>query len=136
MTERMGVGNRDMIRAIISKSSAKSFKRNWTKIHAFFFGIKSDSSFGYLFEDLMFDTNGPYPYCEELETILSEFQSTGIIGSHNPALRDYTINISEEDFEQTTTALRRNDKDKIEEISRKFSEELGIMQQQVVGINQ
>jgi hypothetical protein len=127
-------GIRDVIKAIFSKSrgGTGSFKRNWIGIHTFFYQIKSDSRYSDLFNDLMFDTNGPYPYCEDLEIIMSEFQSTGIIGSHNPILRDYTINVTESDCQSISELFRRADVDKLGEISKKFIEDLGIKPQNIV----
>ena len=92
-----GLSDKEIIKAIISESSNEisRFSRNGVNIQSFFFGLTEDDNYKDLFNDLIFDTNGPFPYSEELDEILSSLHFTGIIGSINPVLKDYTINITD-----------------------------------------
>jgi hypothetical protein len=118
----------EILLAMLLESSGKikSFKRSWTKVHSFFFEMKQTEEFSDLFIDFLFDTNGPYPYCEKLDEILSEFQLTGIIGSSNPMLREYLINVNKQDTKDLSFSLSAEELSKIEKLANAFSKNVGI----------
>lgn len=111
---------------LMATDRTKAFKRSWTKTHSFFFKISNDEEFSDLFDKMLFDTNGPYPFSEELDEILSEFQLTGIIGSPNPILKEYSINISMETAESIFSPLPTEENVRFEKLAALFSETLGI----------
>jgi hypothetical protein len=115
----------NILLALILESSKEinSFKRSWTEIHSFFYQMKKNDEFSNLFENFLFDNNGPYPYCEKIDEILSEFQLTGIISSPNPILKEYTINIKKEIDEQNFSF--NFEIEKIKKLSTLFSKNLG-----------
>lgn len=119
--------DKELIKAIISQSSNKidSFSRNRVDIHSFFYELTKDEKYRDLFSDLFFDTNGPFPYSEQLDEILSLLHFTGIIGSINPVLKDYTINISDKYFKTLSESMNRQDVQKVEALSETFSRKLG-----------
>jgi hypothetical protein len=59
--------------------------------------MKANRKFSPLFDDfiILFDINGLSPFCEHLQYIFSDFRYSGIVGSINPILGEYTININE-----------------------------------------
>jgi hypothetical protein len=129
MTSRSGsnLSDKEIIKAIISESSKEidSFTRNRVNIHSFFYGLTRNDNYKDLFSDLFFDTNGPYPYSEELDEILSLLHFTGIIGSINPVLRDYKINIGEEYFKTLSGSMDKQDVQKVESLAEEFIRKLG-----------
>jgi hypothetical protein len=116
----------NIILAIIFEASdnIKSFKRSWTELHSFFYEMKKSNEFSALFEDFLFDNNGPYPYCEKIDEIFSEFQLTGIISSPNPILKEYMINIKKNLTDEIVIPLNV-ESDEIKKIATLFSQKLG-----------
>lgn len=120
------VYNSDIITAIILESSnnVQSFKRSLTSIHQFFYDISTTPEFSSLFEDLLFDTNGQSPFCEELDEILTELQSCDIIGSPNPFLKDYTIKIKKSNLTDDIFSFDPEIEDLIKKTANEFSNKL------------
>jgi hypothetical protein len=120
------VSNNDIITAIILESSneIQSFKRSWTSIHQFFYDISKTPGFSTIFEDLLFDTNGQSPFCEELDEILTELQSCDIIGSPNPFLKDYTIKIKKTNLNKDVFSFNPEVEELIKKIANEFSNKL------------
>ena len=120
------VSNNDIITAIILESSneIQSFKRSLTSIHQFFYDISTTSRFSSLFEDLLFDTNGQSPFCEELDEILTELQSCDIIGSPNPFLKDYTIKIKKSNLINDIFSFEPEVEGLIKKIANEFCNKL------------
>ena len=120
------VSNDDIIMAIILESSneIRSFKRSLKSIHKFFYDMSLRPDFSSLFEHLLFDTNGQSPFCEELDEILTELQSCDIIGSPNPALKEYTIKIKKTDLDGEIFSFDSKVDELIKKIATNFSREL------------
>ena len=120
------VSNDDIIMAIILESSneIQSFSRSLTSIHKFFYDISTNSEFSSLLKDLLFDTNGQSPFCEELDEILTELQSCDIIGSPNPFLKDYTIKIKKTDLRDDIFSFNPDVEEMIKKIAKDFSNKL------------
>lgn len=123
------VSNDDIIMAIILESSneIQSFSRSLTSIHQFFYDISITSEFSSLFKDLLFDTNGQSPFCEELDEILTELQSCDIIGSPNPFLKDYTIKIKKTELRDDIFSFKPDVEELIIKIAKDFSNKLKIV---------
>ncbi|MCJ7449699.1 MAG: hypothetical protein MUO72_18650 [Bacteroidales bacterium] len=68
----------------------KGFTSNHEQLHRNFYRLKKD--FPQYFERLTFDTNGHYPYSEDLDSILQDFQICGIINKLNPKFRTIIFN--------------------------------------------
>lgn len=115
-----------IIMAIIIESSNEinSFKRGLISIHRFFYDISTDPQYSSLFEDLLFDTNGQTPFCEELDEILTDLQSCDIIGSPNPFLKEYTINIKKTELEHNIFSFPPEIEEIIKKIADEFSDKL------------
>lgn len=120
------VYNNDIIMAIILESSneIQSFKRSLKSIHKFFYDMSIIPDFSSLFENLLFDTNGQSPFCEELDEILTELQSCDIISSPNPFLKEYTIKIRKTDLDSKIFSFDPKIEELIKKIATKFSYEL------------
>ena len=120
------ISNDDIIMAIILESSNEidSFNRSLKSIHKFFYDMSIIPEFSNLFENLLFDTNGQSPFCEELDEILTELQSCDIIGSPNPFLKEYTIKIRKTDLDNKLFSFDPKVEELIKKISTKFSCEL------------
>ena len=90
-----------VILKIILESSEKidSFTSRWTDIHQFFYDISRDSKYTSLFDDLLFDTNGPFPFSSEIDEILSGIYVSGIIEIPNPVKEAYSINVKKSEVE-------------------------------------
>lgn len=117
------VSNNDIVMAIILESSnqIRSFKRGLTSIHQFFFDISINPEFSSLLENLLFDTNGQSPFCEELDEILTELQSCDIIGSPNPFLKDYTIKVKKSNLNTNVFSFDPGIENLIKKMANDFS---------------
>lgn len=118
--------NDDIIMAIILEASneIQSFKMSLKSIHTFFYDMSIIPDFSSLFENLLFDTNGQSPFCEELDEILTELQSCDIISSSNPFLKEYTIKIRKTDVDSKIFSFDPKVEELIQKIATKFSYEL------------
>jgi len=79
-----------------------------------------------MFDDLLFDTNGGYPFCEKLDEILSEFQLSGIIGSKNPILKEYSIDIGGIEEKEVYDYVSPKDVPNIKKLADLFVSNLGV----------
>ena len=120
------VSNDDIIMAIILESSndVSSFERSLKSIHKFFYEASVIPDYSSILGNLLFDTNGQSPFCEELDEILTELQSCDIIGSPNPFLKEYTIKIRKNDLDGDIFSFDPPVEELIKEIAAKFSSEL------------
>jgi len=79
--------------------------------------------------DLLFDTNGNYPYCDRIDELLQEFQLSGVLSRPNPTYKYNDIAItsspSAEEFKQSlaaSTALQKT----YDSIFAQFKAQLGV----------
>ena len=56
-------------------------KLNNIKFHTIIF--KYTKEYPKLFKEFMFDNNGPFPYCEQIDEILSTYRYSGVMDIHN-----------------------------------------------------
>ncbi len=63
-------------------------------IHIFFWHLKQRQDTKLFVQDLLFDTNGNYPHCEQLDELLQEFQLSSLISRQNPAYKYNDIGIA------------------------------------------
>jgi hypothetical protein len=74
-----------ILKEYCSIKASKEFTGNHETLHKNFYLLKVD--FPEYFERLTFDTNGPYPYSKDLDSIFQDFQVCGIINKLNPKFR-------------------------------------------------
>ena len=63
------------------------FKAAHREVHLFFWGLKQNPKHRPFVDDFLFDTNGNYPHCEEIDELLQEFQLSGVLSRRNPTYR-------------------------------------------------
>ena len=71
-----------------------SFKAAQQEVQQFFWKLKEGDLSKPFVQDLLFDTNGNYPHCEQLDELLQEFQLSGVLGRPNPTYRYNDIAIT------------------------------------------
>lgn len=103
----------DVLLGVLSyiPEESRKINYNYSKIssfHSFFFKYKS--KYGVL-KDLMFDTNGNSPFCEELSKAYSNLTLSGLVQSSNLSPGSYeiseTCNINEEFSDVQKEELRQ-----------------------------
>jgi hypothetical protein len=63
-------------------------------IHIFFWQLKQRRDTKIFVQDLLFDTNGNYPHCEQIDEFLQEFQLSSLISRQNPAYKYNDVGIA------------------------------------------
>lgn len=110
------------------KNYKKCFISNHKEVQLFFYGLKTNPRYKLFVQDLLFDTNGNYPHCDEIDELLQEFQLSGIISRPNPTYKfndiDITKNPSGEKFKNSLSVDRKVQYD---EILSSFRQNLGVL---------
>ncbi len=79
----------------LDRNFNKCFKAAHRELHHFFWRLKKDQRFACFVEDLLFDTNGNYPHCDQIDELLQELQLSGVLSRPNPTYRYHDIGIGE-----------------------------------------
>jgi len=110
------------------KNFQNCFKAAHRELHGFFWKLKQKKSTKRFVEGLLFDVNGNYPHCEEVDELLQEFQLSGVLSRPNPTYRYNDIAITQspsgEDFKKELTSERLMSV--YDEILAAFKRELGV----------
>ena len=105
----------------------RCFKAAHREVHQFFWQLKQRQESKPFVGELLFDTNGSYPHCEQLDELLQEFQLAGVLTRPNPTYRYNDIAItgspSVEEFKAALSGELRNIYDRILD---EFKRELGV----------
>jgi hypothetical protein len=105
------------------------FKSGHREVHQFFWRLTQTAEQRPFVADLLFDTNGNYPYCDRIDELLQEFQLSGVLSRPNPTYKYNDIAItsspSAEEFKQSlagSTALQKT----YDSIFAQFKAQLGV----------
>jgi len=103
------------------------FKAAHRELHHFFWQVKENPQSACFVEDLLFDTNGNYPYCDQIEELLQELQLSGVLSRPNPTYRYHDIGIRESPSAAEFKASLSSDQMKsYEQVVEGFKRDLGI----------
>ena len=102
------------------------FRAAHRQLHQFFWRLKQDERFKAFVEDLLFDTNGNYPHCEQVDELLQEFQLSGVLSRPNPTYKYNDIAITRSQFrDDFLKSLPAGQEKQYEEVVGRFKRELG-----------
>lgn len=109
------------------KNFKNYFKAAHKEVHLFFWKLKQELRYKPFVEEFLFDTNGTYPHCDQIDELLQEFQLSGILSRPNPTYKYNDIAITDifsgKDFK---SVLLGDQKKNYEEILESFKQKLGI----------
>ncbi|MGA2065575.1 MAG: hypothetical protein ABSG86_11425 [Thermoguttaceae bacterium] len=80
------------------KNYEPRFKANHRGLHEFFWRVKQDAQTGAFVQDFLFDTNGNYPHCEQIDELLQEFQLSGVLSRPNPTYKFNDIRVKKSPY--------------------------------------
>jgi hypothetical protein len=60
--------------------------------------VKQDAQTGAFVQDFLFDTNGNYPHCEQIDELLQEFQLSGVLSRPNPTYKFNDIRVKKSPY--------------------------------------
>jgi hypothetical protein len=105
----------------------KCFKAAHRELHQFFWRVKQRRESACFVDDLLFDTNGNYPHCDQIDELLQELQLSGVLSRPNPTYRYHDIGIVEipsaDEFKGNLSDVQRQS---YEQVVEEFKRELGI----------
>lgn len=103
------------------------FKANHRELHEFFWSLKQDDPGKDFVEDLLFDRNGNYAHCDEVDELLQEFQLSGVLARPNPTYKFNDIALSSGSYaEDFRKGLTPEQLEKYHAVLTRFKEELGV----------
>ena len=109
------------------KNFRPCFKGDHKAVHRFFWTFTQDDKTKPFVAELLFDANGNYPYSEQIDEILQEFQLSGVLSRPNPTYKYNDIAVTSrsyaDEFKKTLSADHRSI---YEEILDSFKEKLGV----------
>ena len=109
------------------KNYAGCFKGAHRELHLFFWRLRQNQEYKSFVEDLLFDSNGNYPHCEQIDELLQEFQLSGVISRPNPTYKFNDISItsspSGDEFKRNLSPTQLESYHKILEL---FKRDLGV----------
>ena len=108
------------------KNFKPRFRAAHRDLHQFFWRLKQeDRSRGFV-EDLLFDTNGNYPHCDQIDELLQEFQLSGVLSRPNPTYKfnDIAITRSQSRDDFLKGLPQALEKDYLDVVNR-FKQDLG-----------
>jgi hypothetical protein len=103
------------------------FKAAHRELHHFFWQVKEDPQSACFVEDLLFDTNGNYPHCDQIDELLQELQLSGVLSRPNPTYRYHDIGVHESpSAAEFKASLSPDHMKSYEQVVEKFKRNLGI----------
>jgi hypothetical protein len=109
------------------KNYSKCFRAARKELHRFFWRIRQDDRRKVFVEALLFDTNGNYPHCQEIDELLQEFQLSGVLSRPNPTYKYNDIAITgTPSATEFKVRLSPEEKQLYAEILDEFKKELGV----------
>lgn len=79
---------------VFDKNYENRFRSAHRDMHRFFWRLSQDPETSRFVAGLLFDTNGSYPHCEELDELFQELQLSGLLARPNPTYRYNDITFS------------------------------------------
>lgn len=110
------------------KNYRNCFKAAHRELHQFFWRLKQDELSRPFVDNLLFDSNGNYPHCEQVDELLQEFQLSGVLSRPNPTYKYNDIAITEKSSSahELKGTLSADQKTAYEEILQRFKRDLGV----------
>lgn len=109
------------------KNFEPRFKGDHKAVHQFFWTFTQDDKTKPFVVELFFDANGNYPYSEQIDELLQEFQLSGVLSRPNPTYKYNDIAITSrsyaDEFKKTLSPDQKSIYEKILDI---FKEKLGV----------
>lgn len=103
------------------------FKGDHKAVQQFFWTLAQDDKTKPFVVDLLFDANGNYPYSEQIDEILQEFQLSGILSRPNPTYKYNDIAITSSSYADEFKKTLSPDQESIyDKIFYSFKEKLGV----------
>jgi hypothetical protein len=103
------------------------FKAAHRELHHFFWRLTKDQRFASFVDDLLFDTNGNYPHCDQIDELLQELQLAGVLSRPNPTYRYHDIGIRESrSAEEFKASLSPDQMKSYQQVVDGFKQDLGI----------
>lgn len=101
------------------------FKGDHKAMHRFFWKFTQDDKTKPFVAELLFDANGNYPYSEQIDELLQEFQLSGVLSRPNPTYKYNDIAITNRSYADEFKKTLSPDQESIyEKIFASFKEEL------------
>lgn len=105
----------------------RCFKAAHRELHHFFWKVKQAPESANFVEDLLFDINGNYPHCDQIDELLQELQLSGVLSRPNPTYRYHDIGVHESPSAMEFKASLSPDQTKsYEQVAENFKRDLGI----------
>jgi len=109
------------------KNFRPCFKGNHEAVHGFFWTLAQDDTTKPFVVDLLFDANGNYPYSEQIDEFLQEFQLSGVLSRPNPTYKYNDIAITSRSYaDEFKKTLSPGQKSIYEKVLSTFKEKLGV----------
>ena len=83
-----------LVDLVDDKNYRKCFRAAHRELHRFFYDLTKDEATRPFVDDLLFDTNGNYPWSDQIDELLQEFQLSGVLSRPNPTYRYNDIAIT------------------------------------------
>jgi len=135
-TSEMSLDTRKLLLALFvdvtqDRNFKPCFKAAHRELHQFFWRLKQDKRFKPFVQDLLFDTNGNYPHCEQIDELLQEFQLSGVLSRPNPTYKYNDIAIrANPTAEEFRRGLSGQQAGEYQGILDQFKEDLGVRAKQ------
>lgn len=105
----------------------RCFKAAHRELHHFFWRVKQNQRSACFVEDLLFDTNGNYPHCDQIDELLQELQLAGVLSRPNPTYRYHDIGIHESPSAgEFKASLSPEQMESYKQVLEDFKRDLGI----------
>ncbi len=109
------------------KNFKPCFKGDHKAVHRLFWEFTQDDKTKPFVAQLLFDANGNYPYAEQIDELLQEFQLSGVLSRPNPTYKYNDIAITSSSYaDEFKKTLSPDQKSIYEKIFASFKEELGV----------
>ncbi len=103
------------------------FKAAHRELHHFFWRIRQDPQSACFVDDFLFDINGNYPHCQQIDELLQELQLSGVLSRPNPTYKYHDIAVTESpSAEEFKASLSTDQARAYEKVLDSFKHDLGV----------
>ena len=116
-----------LVDLVDDKNFDNRFKAAHRELHQFFWKLKTNDAYKAFVRELLFDINGNYPHCDQVDELFQEFQLSGVLSRPNPTYKYNDIAITKSPSgEEFKDGLSPEQKKSYENILKDFKQELGV----------
>ena len=109
------------------KNFKPCFRGDHKAVHGFFWKFAREDETKSFLANVFFDANGNYPYSEQIDELLQEFQLSGVLSRPNPTYKYNDIAVRNRSHaEEFKKSLSPDQKKAYDRILGTFKEELGV----------